>query len=109
MGSLDKIKRLVKSLGMVNSAVGFNQQPEVRKELGKLVQERTNCAKSPLIRKKKKMGCSIVRCQVINGYSELMRDVFGDSGVGARSAVGMMLPHDIATEIEAIWELHDDA
>ena len=36
-----------------------------------------------------------------------MRDVFGETnGVGARSAVGMILPHDIATEIEAIWELH---
>ena len=47
--------------------------------------------------------------QVINGYSELMRDVFGpEAGVGARSAVGMILPHDIATEIEAIWEVHDE-
>jgi hypothetical protein len=48
--------------------------------------------------------------KVINGYSEIMRDVFGPkAGVGARSAVGMVLPRGIATEIEAIWELHDDA
>ena len=31
IGSLNQIKRLVKSLGMVNSAHGFNQQPEVRR------------------------------------------------------------------------------
>ena len=29
LGSLNQIKRLVKTLGMVNSAHGFNQQPEV--------------------------------------------------------------------------------
>ena len=44
---------------------------------------------------------------VINGFSELMRDVFGeDSGVGARSAVGAILPGNIPVEIEAIFELH---
>lgn len=44
---------------------------------------------------------------VINGFSELMAAIFGpDSGVGARSAVGMMLPGNIAVEIEAIFELH---
>lgn len=38
-----------------------------------------------------------------------MRDVFGpEAGVGARSAVGMILPHNIATEIEAIWEVEED-
>ena len=44
---------------------------------------------------------------VINGFSELMRDVFGsDNGVGARSAVGMgSLPGDITTEIEVIFEI----
>ncbi|REJ91048.1 MAG: RidA family protein [Planctomycetota bacterium] len=46
--------------------------------------------------------------QVINGYSELLRDVFGDAGVGARSAVGMgSLPGNIPTEIEAIFEIHE--
>ncbi|MGB5500676.1 MAG: RidA family protein [Maribacter sp.] len=44
---------------------------------------------------------------VINGFSELMADVFGiDNGVGVRSAVGMMLPGNIPVEIEAMFELH---
>jgi enamine deaminase RidA (YjgF/YER057c/UK114 family) len=44
--------------------------------------------------------------QVINGYSELMREVFGENGVGARSAVGMgSLPGNISVEIEAIFEV----
>ncbi len=44
---------------------------------------------------------------VINGYSELMADVFGpEGGVAARSAVGMgSLPGNISVEIEAIFEL----
>lgn len=72
LGSLDKIKRLVKTLGMVNTAPDFYEHPKV-----------------------------------INGFSELMRDVFGEeAGVGARSAVGMgPLPSNIAVEIEAIFEL----
>lgn len=46
---------------------------------------------------------------VINGCSELFRDVWGpDAGVGARSAVGMgSLPGNITTEIEAIFELDE--
>jgi enamine deaminase RidA (YjgF/YER057c/UK114 family) len=46
---------------------------------------------------------------VINGFSELMADVFGeDAGVGARSAVGMgSLPSNIAVEIEVIFEVKD--
>src|SRR5512133_647043 len=44
---------------------------------------------------------------VINGFSELMSDVFGpDNGVGVRSAVGMTLPSNIAVEIEAMFELY---
>jgi enamine deaminase RidA (YjgF/YER057c/UK114 family) len=71
-GDLDKIKRLVKVLGMVNSIPSFGQQPAV-----------------------------------INGFSELMADVFGpENGIGARSAVGMILPSNIAVEIEAMFELH---
>ncbi len=44
---------------------------------------------------------------VINGCSELFRDVWGqENGVGARSAVGMgSLPGNITTEIEVIFEL----
>jgi len=71
-GSLDRIKRLVKSLGMVNAAADFTEHPKV-----------------------------------INGYSELMSQVFGpEAGVGARSAVGMgSLPGNISVEIEAIFEI----
>jgi enamine deaminase RidA (YjgF/YER057c/UK114 family) len=40
---------------------------------------------------------------VIDGCSDLLVDVFGDVGRGARSAVGMAeLPFDIAVEIEAV-------
>lgn len=72
LGSLDKVKRLVKSFGMVNCAADFKDQPKV-----------------------------------INGYSELMKEVFGDdAGVGARSAVGHnALPNGMAVEIEAIFEV----
>jgi enamine deaminase RidA (YjgF/YER057c/UK114 family) len=72
VGSLDKVTRLVKVLGMVNCTPDFKDHP-----------------------------------QVINGCSELFRDIWGaDHGVGARSAVGMgSLPGNITTEIEAIFEL----
>jgi enamine deaminase RidA (YjgF/YER057c/UK114 family) len=44
---------------------------------------------------------------VINGFSELMGEVFGeDYGVGVRSAVGMFLPMNIAVEVEAMFELY---
>ena len=40
---------------------------------------------------------------VIDGCSDLLVEVFGDAGRGARSAVGMAeLPFDIAVEIEAV-------
>ena len=43
---------------------------------------------------------------VINGFSELMAEVFGpEKGVGARSAVGMHLPGNVAVEIESIFKL----
>jgi enamine deaminase RidA (YjgF/YER057c/UK114 family) len=72
LGSLTKVKRLIKTLGMVNSTAEFQDHP-----------------------------------QVINGFSELMAQVFGeDAGVGARSAVGMgSLPANIAVEIECIFEV----
>ena len=72
LGSLDKVKRLVKTLGMVNCTPEYRDQP-----------------------------------QVINGFSELMAEVFGeDAGVGARSAVGMgSLPANIPVEIECIFEV----
>jgi enamine deaminase RidA (YjgF/YER057c/UK114 family) len=44
---------------------------------------------------------------VINGFSELMAEVFGDDyGIGVRSAVGMFLPMNIAVEVEAMFELY---
>lgn len=73
LGSLDKVVRLVKSLGMVNCTPEYGDQPKV-----------------------------------INGYSDLMKDVFGDAGVGTRSAVGMgALPGGIAVEIEAMFQVRD--
>ncbi len=70
-GDLDRIVRLVKTLGMVNCLPGFTQQP-----------------------------------MVINGFSQLMVDLLGEAnGKGARSAVGMILPHNVAVEIEAIFEI----
>ena len=43
---------------------------------------------------------------VINGCSEVFRDVFGDAGIGARTAAGAnSLPGNIAVEIEAVFEL----
>ena len=44
---------------------------------------------------------------VINGFSELMVDIFGEeNGIGVRSALGMTLPHGIPVEIEAMFEIH---
>lgn len=43
---------------------------------------------------------------VINGFSDLMVEVFGDRGRHARSAIGMgSLPGNIAVEIEVIVEV----
>ncbi len=72
LGSLDRVKRVIKVLGMVNCTSEFRDHPAI-----------------------------------INGCSELFRDVFGDeNGIGARSAVGMgSLPGNISVEIEAIFEI----
>lgn len=44
--------------------------------------------------------------KVINGFSDLMVEVFGDQGKHARAAVGMnSLPFNIAVEIEMIVEV----
>lgn len=46
--------------------------------------------------------------QVINGFSDLMVEVFGERGKHARAAVGMSsLPSNIAVEIEMIVEVSD--
>ena len=74
LGSLDRVRRVVKTFGMVNGAPGFNRTP-----------------------------------QVIDGCSNLLVEVFGDAGRGARSAVGMAeLPFDIAVEIELVLEIDVD-
>jgi len=73
LGSLDRVKRVVKVLGMVNADPMFKEHPKV-----------------------------------INGFSDLMVEVFGDSGRGGRSAVGMgSLPGQIAVEVEMILEVAD--
>ena len=72
LGSLDAIKRLVKTTGFVNATPDFKDHPVV-----------------------------------INGFSELMRDVFGpEEGLGARSAMGVAsLPGGWAVEVEAVFQL----
>jgi len=46
--------------------------------------------------------------KVINGYSDLMVEIFGEEGKHARSAVGMAaLPNNIAVEVEVIVEVED--
>lgn len=71
LGDLNKVKRIVKVLGMVNCTENFTDQPKV-----------------------------------INGFSDLMVQVFGEKGKHARSAVGMYaLPSNMAVEIEMIVEV----
>ena len=44
--------------------------------------------------------------QVVNGASDLMVEVFGDTGRHARTAVGVgSLPFGVAVEVEAMFEL----
>ena len=47
--------------------------------------------------------------RIIDGYSEVMRAVFGDDrGVGVRSAVGVgSLPGDITTECEGVFVVRE--
>jgi len=46
--------------------------------------------------------------EVMNGFSEMMIEVFGERGKGSRSAVGVgSLPRGWAVEVEAVFELHD--
>jgi len=71
LGNLNKVKRIVKVLGMVNSTPDFTDQPKV-----------------------------------VNGYSDLMVEVFGERGKHARAAVGMVsLPIGIAVEVEMVVEV----
>jgi enamine deaminase RidA (YjgF/YER057c/UK114 family) len=44
--------------------------------------------------------------KVVNGASDLCREIFGDAGLHARAAVGVnALPLDAAVEIEALFEV----
>jgi enamine deaminase RidA (YjgF/YER057c/UK114 family) len=44
--------------------------------------------------------------KVVNGASDLMVEVFGDSGRHARSAIGMgSLPFGVSVEVEAVFEI----
>jgi enamine deaminase RidA (YjgF/YER057c/UK114 family) len=71
VGDLDKIKRIVKVMSLVNSTADFTEQH-----------------------------------LVTNGCSELLGQVFGESGVHARSAFGVaQLPMGACVEIELIAEL----
>ena len=71
LGSLDRIERVVRVTGYVNSEPDFTEQH-----------------------------------LVINGASKLLIEVFGDDGVGARSALGMaQLPLGSSTEVEMILAL----
>ncbi len=73
IGDLNKVKRIIKVLGMVNCTPDFIDQPKV-----------------------------------INGFSDLMVNVFGEKGKHARSAVGMMsLPNGMAVEVEMIVEVEN--
>jgi enamine deaminase RidA (YjgF/YER057c/UK114 family) len=47
--------------------------------------------------------------EVVNGFSDLMVEVFGERGKHARAAVGMgSLPRDIAVEVEVVVEVYED-
>ena len=71
IGDLDRVRRVVKVLGMVNAAPDFRNHPKV-----------------------------------IDGFSDLMVEVFGEKGRGARSALGMgSLPFQIPVEVEMIVEI----
>ena len=46
--------------------------------------------------------------QVINGASDLAKEIFGEAGAHARAAVGVnALPLDAAVELEALFEVAD--
>lgn len=73
LGDLNKVKRVVKVVGMVQCTPEFKDQPKV-----------------------------------MNAFSDLMVQVFGEKGKHARSAVGMSaLPANWATEIEMVVEVED--
>lgn len=73
LGTLDRVVRVVRVLGFINCAPGFN---------------------SP--------------SNVLNGFSDVMLDVFGEAGRHTRSAIGVAeLYSDIPIEVEALFEVRD--
>jgi enamine deaminase RidA (YjgF/YER057c/UK114 family) len=73
IGDLNKVKRIVKVVGMVNADPSFTQHS-----------------------------------QVVNGFSDLMIELFGDNGRHARTSIGMSsLPGNIAVEINMIVEINN--
>ncbi len=73
IGELDRVKYVVKALGVVNSAEDFSSQPAV-----------------------------------MNGFSDLMVEVFGKRGQHARSAMGAYaLPENVPIAVEAIVCIRD--
>ena len=74
LGSLNRVVRVIKLLGLVQAPSGFTQHP-----------------------------------QVVNGCSELFKNVFGDDyGVGTRSALGVSgLPGGVMVEIEGVFQIRE--
>lgn len=73
LGSLDTVTRVVRVVGFINCAPGFNSPSDV-----------------------------------LNGFSDLMIEVFGESGRHTRSAIGVAeLYADIPIEVEALFEVGD--
>lgn len=73
VGDLNKVKRVVKVLGMVNCTEDFTDQPKV-----------------------------------MNGFSDLIVSVYGEKGIHARSAVGVIsLPGNMMVEVEMIVEVSE--
>jgi enamine deaminase RidA (YjgF/YER057c/UK114 family) len=72
LGDLDRVERIVKLNGYVNSAPDFDRQPAV-----------------------------------INGASDLLEKVYGQSGKHARTSIGVSdLPGHIPVEIELVVQIH---
>jgi len=75
IGSLDNIVRIIKVFGMVNVDPDFNDKKE----------NNTSA--------------------VIDGCSNLLYEIFGESGQHTRTAVGMTIPRNYAVEVEMIVEV----
>lgn len=73
IGDLDKIQRVVRVNGYVNSSEGFTDQPVV-----------------------------------INGASDFLMELFGDSGQHSRAAIGVyQLPLNSPVEVDIVVEVRD--